>query len=241
MATIVANHKMELLRDPEDYYWALKSAYPKNRRPETEIVICPGFLDIGDANKSLQKSDIQVGAQNVFWEASGAFTGEVSGIQLQARGVTHVIITHSERRRLFRETEATAIKKALALLRLGLKPIICVGEEENTRNKSDEAAEKFVKQQVAKILKGIPKEFWDLLVFAYEPRWAIGTGRTPTEEQIASMMQAIKTVFHGPVLYGGSVNAENIVEIAEVAPDGVLVGKASLIAKVFIAIIEAYC
>jgi triosephosphate isomerase len=214
---------------------------------EVEIVLCPPFTSLSDVNEIVMESNIALGAQDVYWEKEGAFTGEVSSSMLKNAGCTYCIVGHSERRQFFGETNETVSKKAKALLKEGLKPIICVGEklEERKANKTFDV----VKDHIVNSLKGLTKEDMANVVIAYEPVWAIGTGLTATKEQAQEVHKYIrgllKEMFGDAVAksvqiqYGGSVKPENIKELIQQEDvDGALVGGASLKADSFAMIVR---
>jgi triosephosphate isomerase len=214
---------------------------------ERDMLLCPSFpllVDVGDA---LKNSRIALGAQNVHPEEEGAFTGEVSARQLLSAGCTHVIIGHSERRHVFKEKDGFINKKVLKALDAGLKPILCVGELLEEREAGD--TEKVVKKQVSEGLKGVEKTRLDDLIVAYEPVWAIGTGKTATPEDADGVHGFIRSVlekiYDGEaasamrILYGGSVKPGNVDGLmARENIDGALVGGASLNAESFLRIIR---
>lgn len=186
--------------------------------------------------------NLPVGAQDVFWEERGAFTGEVGPAMLKKLGVQYVIIGHSERRAWLKETDEMVNKKIKAALAAKMKVILCVGEPLAIRRKGEQAAQRYVAAQLEKDLRGIsPAALKKDLVIAYEPIWAIGTGRAARPEDVVLMALFIKTKAGGgsarnvpAVLYGGSVNAENIADFVQYKGiDGALVGGASLNAREF--------
>ncbi len=212
-----------------------------------EIVICPPFIDLGDVGEMLGETNIAMGAQNCYWEKEGAFTGEISPQMLESVGCRYVIIGHSERRKYFGETDETVNRKIRAVSDSGLIPIMCVGEilEEREANKTLEV----VRTQVTEGLKGFDEQYLEQLVIAYEPVWAIGTGRTATPEQAQEVQAVIRgllrEMYSGPfsqskrILYGGSVKPENIEALMkEEDIDGGLIGGASLKSDSFIDIIK---
>ena len=212
-----------------------------------EIVVCPPSTDLSDVGEMLTSGNIALGGQNCYWEAEGAFTGEVSVPMLKSVGCTYVIIGHSERRKYFGETDETVNLKVKAAIDGGLKPIMCVGEtlEEREADKTLEV----VKTQVTEGLKGFEESYLDSLVIAYEPVWAIGTGKTATPEQAqevhAMIRSLLKEMFSESlsesrcILYGGSVKPENIKELMEEEDiDGGLIGGASLKSESFVDIIK---
>ncbi len=212
-----------------------------------EIVICPPFVNLPAAVRAAWSTPIEVGAQDVFWLKEGAYTGEVSAPMLAATGCRWVIIGHSERRQYFGETDETVFKKTVAALDAGLKPIVCVGERLEQREAG--ATEEVLAKQFADGIAGLEPEQFARIVLAYEPVWAIGTGKTATPD-IASavhdfLRERIRNRFGaGPaeacrILYGGSVKPDNIKALmAEPDIDGALVGGASLDPASFAAIVN---
>jgi triosephosphate isomerase len=212
-----------------------------------EIVICPPYVDLHAAIESAKGSSLAVGAQDVYWKDEGAFTGEVSSPMLVAIGCTHVIIGHSERRQYFGETDDTVNLKLKAALEHGLTPIVCVGEVLEEREAG--LTEDVLRRQCVRAFNAVSSQKTAKLVIAYEPVWAIGTGKTATP-QLASEAHLIireeaKDAFGDEfasklrILYGGSVKPENAKALmAEVEIDGALVGGASLEAKSFAAIVK---
>ena len=212
-----------------------------------EIVICPPFVDLPAAVEAARGSNVEIGAQNVYWEKEGAFTGEVSAPMLTAIGVRWVIIAHSERRHLFHETDETAHKKIVASLAAGLKPIVCVGELLADREADN--TESVLERQFKGGIADLSAEQFARIVIAYEPVWAIGTGQTATPEMASEAHafirdQARSRFGHDAaqavrILYGGSVKPENAKELmAQEDIDGVLVGGASLKPDSFAAIVN---
>ncbi|MFY9399679.1 MAG: triose-phosphate isomerase [Desulfomonilia bacterium] len=202
-----------------------------------EVLICPPVIYLHALSQVLEGSPIRLGAQNVFWEDSGAYTGEISAPMLRSVGASHVIIGHSERRQYFGETDGTVNKRLFAALNGGLTPIVCVGETLSQREKGETFA--VVEAQLRSGLMGMTPEQASGLVVAYEPVWAIGTGRTATPEIAAEVHASIRRLLgdlFGPqvgqaarILYGGSVKGENIDALmAQKDIDGTLVGGASL-------------
>lgn len=205
--------------------------------PQVDVMIAPAFTALVPVAQVLEGSPIAVGAQNCHWEREGAYTGEVSPHMLRAVGCTHVLIGHSERRQYFQETDESVNKKIHAALAAGLIPVLCVGETQNERD--DGRTLSVLDRQVGEGLKGIHAEQARHVVIAYEPVWAIGTGRTATREQAQEAHAFIRDKFRSlfgeklanglRILYGGSVKPENIRELMEMPDiDGALVGGASL-------------
>jgi triosephosphate isomerase len=216
--------------------------------PAAEIVLFPPFLDIATVLESARNSQIQVGAQNIYWQEEGAFTGEVSASMVRAAGCTHVLIGHSERRQYFCETDETVNRKLHAALAQKLTPVVCVGELLSEREAGN--TEEVLRRQTSRALEGISPEMAAPVAIAYEPVWAIGTGRTATPEIAAEAHLVIRTqVAHAlgrevadkmRILYGGSVkpdNAPSLMNQPEI--DGALVGGASLDPHSFAKIVES--
>lgn len=212
---------------------------------KTTVVICPPFTALAAVAASLKSSDIKLGAQDVHWEAKGAYTGEISPDQLVDAGCRYVIIGHSERRQILGETDIMIRKKVKAALGAGLIPILCVGEtlQERQENKAYE----IVEQQITGALKDIEFTEEDLVI-AYEPVWAIGTGVNASYQDADEMAAHIRTCLQNintrvmaakiPLLYGGSVKADNFAEFLQGSINGALVGGASLEADSFFQIVR---
>ena len=209
---------------------------------DVEVMIAPPFTALSEVAKVLSGSRIAMGAQNVFWEAKGPFTGEISPEMLTAAGCRYVIIGHSERRQLFGETDETVNKRIQAAISAGLTPVFCIGETEAERVENQTFS--ILDKQVRIGLKGFAAKEMEGLVIAYEPVWAIGTGRAATSEQAQEVHAFIRDlaakIFGAPwaaatrILYGGSVKPGNINELmARPDIDGALVGGASLEADTF--------
>jgi len=207
------------------------------------VLICPPYPAIKDVCDTVCSSNIAVGAQNIFWEDEGAFTGEVSAPMLKAVGCEYVIIGHSERRQYFGETDETVNKKLQAALKHNLISIVCVGETLEQREKKETF--KIIEKQIKGAFKASNSAHWESIVIAYEPVWAIGTGKTATPEQAQEVHAFIRTLLPKAVaanvriLYGGSVKPENIVSLMEQPDiDGGLVGGASLKVESFVKLIK---
>ncbi|MDM9381663.1 triose-phosphate isomerase [Chlorogloeopsis sp. ULAP01] len=194
---------------------------------DREVVLCVPFTDLNVLSKSLHGSRVQLGAQNVHWEDSGAYTGEISGLMLQEIGVRYVVVGHSERRQYFGETDQTVNWRLKAAQRNGLIPILCVGETKQQRDAGE--TEALITSQLEKDLVDVDQSN---LVIAYEPIWAIGTGDTCEVTEANRVIGLIRSQLKNPTVtiqYGGSVKPNNIDEImAQPEIDGVLVGGASL-------------
>jgi len=212
-----------------------------------EIVLCPPFVDIPAMVEAVKGSDIGVGGQDMFWETEGAYTGAISAGMLAAAGCTHVIIGHSERRQYFGETDATVNRKLRAALAVGLNPIVCVGEviQEREAGLTDEV----LRRQCSVAFREISGAEAAPIIVAYEPVWAIGTGKTATPELAVEAHQVIRTeaakafgdgvAAQMRILYGGSVKPENAKALmSQTEIDGALVGGASLDPKSFAAIVK---
>lgn len=211
---------------------------------EAEVVVCPPFVDLASVSQVIRLAEMKIalGAQNMHWEDSGAFTGEVSPAMLLDLGVTHVIIGHSERRQFFGETDQGVNRKVKSAVEHGLAPIMCVGESDRQREAGE--TEDIVSGQVSRGLFEIDAGDAVKVVVAYEPIWAIGTGKAATAEdadQVISLIRSTLSSSYGEevaeavrILYGGSVKPENISELMSMPNiDGALVGGASLKADDF--------
>src|SRR3984893_9548425 len=212
-----------------------------------EIVVCPPYIDLDAAIESAKGSQVAVGAQNVYWKTEGAFTGEISCPMLVSIGCTHVIIGHSERRQYFGETDDTVNLKLKAALEHDLSPIVCVGELLEEREAG--LTEDVLRRQCLRAFHAISAKKAGKLVVAYEPVWAIGTGKTATPQLAAEAHNLIRgeaaKAFGQPfadslrILYGGSVKPENAHALmSQVEIDGALIGGASLDPKSFAAIVK---
>lgn len=214
-----------------------------------EVVLCPPFTSLDVVNSACAGSGIKVGAQNMDPHDSGAYTGEIAPSMLKDLGVTHVIIGHSERRQYFGETNASVNLKLKAALKAGLTPIICVGETLGERE--NQLTDSVVSRQVAAALADIDPAAAEELVIAYEPVWAIGTGKVCDADEANRVCKLIRTNIANlyqdkdlsesiPILYGGSVKPSNIDEQLALSDiDGSLVGGASLSATEFLALVES--
>jgi triosephosphate isomerase len=214
---------------------------------DADVAVAPGFAAIHEVARRLEGGPVAIAAQNCFWEDKGAFTGEVSAPQLADAGCRYVILGHSERRQLMGELDATVNLKAKAALRAGLSPIICVGETLAERDAGETLGR--IGTQLDAAIRDISNPDLDRCVIAYEPVWAIGTGRNATPAQaeevhrfirtrLAARAQAVAAAMR--ILYGGSVKPDNIRALmAEEDVDGGLVGGASLVAESFIQIVQS--
>jgi len=246
-AVIAGNWKMNMTAsETKKFAEELKKLMPRAKWCET--VICVPACNISVASKAFKDLRISVGAENVYYEEKGAFTGEVSAAMLKDLGVKYVIVGHSERRQYFCETDSTVNKKVHAVLNAGMSPIICVGESLEQRETG--VTNEFVTMQVKTALHGISAEKLRRCVIAYEPIWAIGTGKTATAQQAGEVCSEIRATIRGlygarvarsvTIQYGGSMNAENAAELlAQPDVDGGLIGGASLKPDQFVTIINA--
>jgi triosephosphate isomerase len=215
---------------------------------DVEVVICPPFTSLEGVASMIDGSLVKLGAQNMHFEASGAYTGEISAPMLRALFATHVILGHSERRSLFGETDELVNKKVLAALKNQLRPILCVGEVLAEREAGSTL--KVVQTQTERALEGVSKELAASVVIAYEPVWAIGTGKVATTEQaqeVHGFVRGLLTKLYGEpvaqrirILYGGSMKPANAPDLlGQKDIDGGLIGGASLEARSFVELIQA--
>ena len=231
---IAGNWKMNML--PNETIDFIQELTPLVKDTKNEVILCVPYIDLFYALLHVQDTNIKIGAQNMHWEEKGAYTGEISGKMLKSIGVEYVIIGHSERRQYFAETDETVNKKIKAAFENELKPIVCVGEtlEQREAGKTEE----IITKQVELALEGLTNEQVRNTIIAYEPIWAIGTGKTATSEDANNSIKAIRnkiTSIYGDVAqdviiqYGGSVKSSNAKELFETSDiDGALVGGASL-------------
>ena len=246
--TIIAgNWKMnKTATETKKFAEELKAIMPRAKWCET--VVCVPYVNIPAALKAFKDMRVSVGAENLYYEPNGAYTGEVSAEMLKDLGVKYVIIGHSERRQYFGETDVTVNKKVHAALEAGLHPIICVGESLEQRETG--ITNEWIALQVKAALYGVPADKLRRCIIAYEPIWAIGTGKTATAEQageVCSNIRATIRALYGArvarsvtIQYGGSMNAANAAELlAQPDVDGGLIGGASLKPEQFVAIINA--
>ncbi len=232
---IAGNWKMH--KTIEEATQLAKQICDKIKDTDTEVVLCVPYTALLAVKKVIDGTNIKLGAQNLHWEDQGAFTGEISPLMLKEIGVDYCIVGHSERRQYFNETDETVNKKAHTCLNHGIRPIICVGETLEQRENGE--MKTLIKSQVVKALKDIDASQMNNIVFAYEPIWAIGTGKTATPKQANEVIAFIRTIIrelYGDkvsteirIQYGGSVKPANVSEImAQEDIDGALVGGASL-------------
>ena len=242
---IAGNWKMNML--PGNTINFIEGLAPLVKDSENEVILCVPYTDLFYAWHTTEGTNIHLGAQNMHWEENGAYTGEVSGQMLKSIGVEYVIIGHSERRAYFAETDETVNKKIKAAFANDLKPIVCVGETLEQREAGQ--TEEIITKQVELALEGLTNEQVKNTIIAYEPIWAIGTGKTATSEDANNSVKAIRnkiaTIYGKEVAdeviiqYGGSVKSSNAKELFETSDiDGALVGGASLKVEEFSKIVN---
>ena len=244
---IIGNWKMNLtLEDARRLIVELRQGLQGTDERKIDIVVCPTFIHLQGVNFQLPHN-IKLGAQDVFWKDKGAYTGEISSIMLKDVGCQYIIIGHSERRQNLFETDEMINQKGQACLKQGLISILCVGETKEEREKNLTDAR--IKEQIIKDLEGIRTQDIEKVIIAYEPVWAIGTGKTPKGSDANEVAKLIREVISEKyskdqvdkvrILYGGSVDSKNIKEFVDQPQiDGALVGEASLNANKFIKIVE---
>jgi triosephosphate isomerase len=244
---IAGNWKMNL-NAAEGAELAAEVAALSGQQNTVGVAVCPPFPALASVAKAIEGSSISLGAQNMHYEPSGAYTGEVSAEMLRHHFCSYVILGHSERREYFAEDDALINRKVKAALAANLRPILCVGETLAQREADETIA--VVKQQVEGGLAGVGKDAIEQVVIAYEPVWAIGTGKTATPEMAQAVHAAIRSIVAGlydessaakvRILYGGSMKPENAAELlAQTDIDGGLIGGASLKASAFHEIVAA--
>ena len=232
---------------PNEAMAFIEGLAPLVKNSEVEVILCVPYTDLFYSLLTAQDTNIKIGAQNMHWEESGAYTGEVSGKMLKSIGVEYVIIGHSERRQYFNETDETVNKKIKSAFANELKPIVCVGETLEQRETGK--AEEIVTNQTKIALEGLTEEQVENTIIAYEPIWAIGTGKTATAEDANNSIKAIRNEIaknYGQniadkviIQYGGSVKASNAKELFSTSDiDGGLVGGASLKVEEFANIVN---
>ncbi len=237
MRKILAAGNWKMNNTPAQAEQMINELKEKVKDCKHEVLICPTFVCLPAAVKAAEGSNIQIGAQNLHFEDKGAFTGEVSAQMLKEVGVTHVIIGHSERREYFAETDDTVNKKVIQALKYGLTPVLCCGE--SLKQREDGITFDFIRSQIKIAFRNISKDDAVKIVVAYEPIWAIGTGKVATSEQANEVCADIRKCLAGiydnetaeniRILYGGSVNKGCAAELFAMSDiDGGLVGGASL-------------
>lgn len=242
---IAGNWKMNML--PNEAISMITNLAPMVKDADVEVVLCVPYTDLFYSLLTAQGTNIKIGAQNMHFEEKGAYTGEVSSTMLKSIGVEYVIIGHSERRQYFAETDETVNKKIKAAFQNGLKPIVCVGETLEQRENG--TAFDIIETQTEKALKGLENNQVQNTIIAYEPIWAIGTGKTATKEDaneaIKKIREKIAKIYGQNVAdrviiqYGGSMKPENAKELLNMSDiDGGLIGGASLKAESFASIVN---
>ena len=242
---IAGNWKMNML--PNEAINFIEELAPMVKNTSNEVILCVPYIDLFYTLLNVQGTNIKIGAQNMHWETNGAYTGEVSGQMLKSIGVEYVIIGHSERREYFAETDEIVNKKIKTALEVGLKPIVCVGETLEQRENG--VTEQIITNQIEKAFEGISALDLEKIIVAYEPIWAIGTGKTATKEDANATIKQIRkkiAEMYGQneadgviIQYGGSVKSSNAKELFEMSDiDGGLVGGASLKAEEFSKIVN---
>ncbi|QEY35754.1 triose-phosphate isomerase [Caproiciproducens galactitolivorans] len=245
-AVIAGNWKMN--KTPAEATKLIEEIKPLVKDADCDVIVCTPYVDLSAALEATKGSNIGVGAENCHWEKSGAFTGEVSADMLASMGVQYVIIGHSERRTYFGETDVTVNKRLRAALDSGLSVILCVGESLEQREQG--ITEELVAMQTKIALGGVSKDDLKKVIIAYEPIWAIGTGKTATAQQaneVCSVIrETIKKLYDAAsadaftIQYGGSMNAKNAAELLDQPDvDGGLIGGASLKPADFAEIVKA--
>ncbi len=244
---IAGNWKMN--KTPADGVTLVKEiAQQIGRQTEVDVLVCPPFTALESAGRTLEGANIKLGAQNMHFEASGAFTGEVSAPMLRDLFVTHVILGHSERRALFGEDDHLINQKVLSALKTELRPVLCVGETLEEREAGD--AFKVVQAQLEAGLGGVSTEQASSVILAYEPVWAIGTGKVASSDQaqeVHAFIRELLTKLYGEtvaqkvrILYGGSMKPSNAAELlAQKDIDGGLIGGAALESRSFVDLVKA--
>ena len=242
---IAGNWKMnKTIREASEIISEIKK---ETLSPDVETVLCVPYLSIESAKKSVEGTDIKIGAQNMHWAENGAYTGEISPLMLKELQVDYVIIGHSERRQFFNETDETVNKKVLSAIDHKILPIVCVGETLEQREAG--IHKELVKNQVTAALKNIEKNLAERVVLAYEPIWAIGTGKTASsiqaDEMCGLIRETLKEIYDEDtaesirIQYGGSVKPDNVSELMSMENiDGALVGGASLKSSDFVKLIN---
>ncbi|MCH5300972.1 MAG: triose-phosphate isomerase [Ruminococcus sp.] len=245
-AIIAGNWKMN--KTPAEAKELLTAIAPLVKDADCEVIACVPFVDLQTALEVTEGTNIKIGAENCHWEESGAFTGEISAKMLTSMGVEYVVLGHSERRQYFGETDETVNKRTKAALAAGLKPIVCVGEL--LWERECDITEEVIARQIKLDLFDVSEEDVKKTVIAYEPVWAIGTGKTATADQAEEVCAFIRSTIAKlynqetadavTIQYGGSMNDANADElVSKTNVDGGLIGGASLVAEKFAAIVKA--
>ena len=245
-AIIAGNWKMN--KTPKEAKELLTAIAPLVADADCEVIACVPYVDLAVALEATAGTNVKIGAENCHWAESGAFTGEISTGMLKEMGVEYVVIGHSERRQYFGETDETVNKRTKAALAAGLKPIVCVGEL--LWERECDITNEVIARQIKLDLWDVTPEEMANVVIAYEPVWAIGTGKTATAEQAEEVCEFIRMCLKAKyglevasgvtIQYGGSMNDKNAAELlSKTNVDGGLIGGASLVAEKFAAIVDA--
>lgn len=248
MKLIIGNLKMNLLTPEErkNYFELFKKEIQNKKIEDCEIVLCPSFIHL-EAFREIASKKVKLGAQNMFWENAGAYTGEMSPAMLKNFGCEYVIVGHSERRRYFCENNEEINLKVISALKIGLRPVVCVGE-----TKIEKATHQMlgvITKQLQKALQGATRAKLEDVIITYEPAWSVGTDIIPTSHEIMEAKVLIRKILvemfgkkyaeKVPILYGGSINSRTAKGLcAEPGMDGALVGRESLIPHEFLKIAE---
>ncbi len=248
MKYIIANLKMNLIspKEREQYLVSLGKELKGKKIKNSEIILCPSFVHL-EAFGQIKNKNIKLGAQNVFSEDKGSYTGEISPVMLKNFGCKYVILGHSERRRYFSENNEDVNLKITAALKNGVRPILCLGETKT--EKESDLTMRVIENQIKECLMGISRTKIEQIIFVYEPVWAVGSDLTPTTNEIMEAKVLIRKILvemFGPrvarnlqVLYGGSVNCKNAKEVClDSELNGVLVGRESLMPHELMKIVE---
>lgn len=249
MKYVVGNMKMNLISpaERERYFGFFKKELAGKKFKDTRIVLCPPFIHIESFAENLKGKSVSIGTQNIFWEKSGSFTGEVSPLMIKNLKAEYVIIGHSERRKYFGETSGVANLKIKACIKENLKSVYCVGEKKAERDGGIE--QDIITIQLQDGLSGLNSSRLENIIIAYEPIWSVGSDIIPTSNEIMEMKILIKKILtekYGakqaqkvPILYGGSVNSKTVYQTCiDPGMDGALIGRESLIPYEFIKIAE---
>ncbi len=250
MSYIIGNLKMNLLSpaERERYFEMFKRELAGKKMKDALIVLCPPAVHLESFVQNLKSKKLRIGAQNIFWEEKGSYTGEISALMIKNLGGEYVIVGHSERRKYFGETNSVANKKIKSVIKAGLAPIYCVGETRQERQMN--LIKQVITRQLQEGLADISAPKLEKIIFAYEPVWAVGTDVVPTSNEIMEAKILIKKLLSekygaknaekAPILYGGSVKDSDAQQVCvEPGMDGVLVGRESLMPHEFIKIAEA--
>ncbi len=249
MKYIIGNLKMNLLTpaERERYFESFEKEIKNKKIVDAKIIICPPSIHIEAFAKRIATKTVSIGAQNVFWEERGSYTGEISALMAKNFGAQYLIVGHSERRNYFSENAAQMERKVSLALKCGLRVIYCVGETVVERNSGK--MQKIIKQQLQEIFQKVPNSKIENMIVAYEPIWSVGSDKVPASDDVLAAKIVIKKQLvemfgNGgmekiPVVYGGSVSSRTVLQVCiEPEMDGVLVGRESLIPYEFLKISE---